>query len=139
MSQAVASHPGTLTLLSRLSKSVYRKTPERLLGMTQRHFLVLSYLAEVDQVPQQHLQELLCIDANNLVILLNELETVGYAQRLRDPEDRRRHIVVLTDPGRVAYKKAEKAREAVEDEVLQALDPEERETLRRLLVKALEA
>jgi DNA-binding MarR family transcriptional regulator len=138
MSDAVATHPGTLTLLSRLSKSIYRKTPEQLLGMTQRHYLVLSYLAERDQVPQQYLQELLWIDANNLVILLNELESLGYAQRLRDPEDRRRHIVVLTDPGRTAYKKAEKARETVEDEVLQALDPDEREALRRLLVKALD-
>lgn len=106
--------------------------------MKLRHFLVVSYLAEQDRVPQQCLQDPLHMDANNLVIVLNELESLGFVQRLRDEEDRRRHIVVLTDRGRAAFKKAEKARETVEDDVLHALDADERETLRRLLAKALE-
>jgi DNA-binding MarR family transcriptional regulator len=49
-----------------------------------------------------------------------------------------RHIVVLTKAGREAFRRAEPARETVEDEVLAALDAKERETLRRLLAKALE-
>jgi DNA-binding MarR family transcriptional regulator len=138
LSDAVVTHAGTITLLSRLSKTVYRRTSEELLGMKLRHFLVVSYLAEQDRVPQQCLQDPLHMDANNLVIVLNELESLGFVQRLRDEEDRRRHIVVLTDRGRAAFKKAEKARETVEDDVLHALDADERETLRRLLAKALE-
>jgi DNA-binding MarR family transcriptional regulator len=130
--------PATITLLSRLSKRVYRKTPESLLGMSMRNFLVLSYLADRDGISQQQLGEILCIDANNLVLLLNELEAAGFAQRRRDPADRRRHIVELTDAGRDAFQRAEHAREAVEDDVLAALDAEERETLRRLLAKALD-
>ena len=43
---AVTSARGTITLLSRLSKSVYRKTPESLLGMSMRHYLALSYVAD---------------------------------------------------------------------------------------------
>lgn len=130
--------PGTITLLTRLSKTVYRRVPEHLLGMRLRQFVVLSYLAERDGVPQHELADVLCMDANNLVILLNELESLHYAKRERDPADRRRHIVVLTAEGRVAFKRGEKARETFEDDVLRALDPEERETLRRLLAKALE-
>jgi DNA-binding MarR family transcriptional regulator len=133
----MTGRPGTITLLSRLSKTVYRRTPEELLGMRLRQYLVLSFLAERDGVPQHELADLLCIDANNLVILLNELESLGFAQRHRDPEDRRRHIVVLTDEGRSAYKRAEKAREVIEDDVLAALDADERETLQRLLAKAV--
>jgi DNA-binding MarR family transcriptional regulator len=138
MPDALRTLPGTITMLTRLSKTVYRKTPEGLLGMKMRHFVVISYLAEHDSVPQQFLQDVLCIDANNLVILLNELESLGLAERQRDPADRRRHIVVLTDQGYAAFKRAEKARETVEGDVLRALDPDERETLRRLLAKALE-
>jgi DNA-binding MarR family transcriptional regulator len=130
--------PGTLTLLTRLSKLVHRKTPEELLGMRWRHFLVLSYLAERDGVPQQDLGDVIGIDPNNLVLLLNELEVSDFASRRRDPEDRRRHIVELTDNGRAALRRAERARETIEDEVLGALDAGERETLRTLLIKALE-
>jgi DNA-binding MarR family transcriptional regulator len=100
---------------------------------------VLSYLADKDGVPQQDLSDVLCIDANNLVIMLNELESRGFVVRERDPCDRRRHIVVLTPDGRAAYQRAEKAREAIEDDVLSALDADERETLRLLLAKALQS
>jgi MarR family transcriptional regulator, temperature-dependent positive regulator of motility len=135
--ESVTAGPGTLTLLSRLSKLVYRRTPEDKLGMKLRQFFLLSYLAEQDGVQQQVLGEILCMDSNNLVLLLNELEELGFAQRRRDPDDRRRHIVELTDKGRKTFRRAEQARETVEDEVLAALDREERDTLRRLLAKAL--
>jgi DNA-binding MarR family transcriptional regulator len=78
------------------------------------------------------------MDANNVVLLLNELEQLGYVTRLRDPEDRRRHLVQLTKAGRSALERTEAAQGAIEDEVLQALSPEERSTLRRLLTRALQ-
>ena len=130
--------PGTLTLLTRLSKLIHRKTPEELLGMRWRHVMVLSYLAERDGVAQQDLGDVIGVDPNNLVLLLNELEALDFARRRRDPEDRRRHIVELTDTGRAALLRAERARETIEDDVLGALDADEREMLRRLLAKAVE-
>jgi DNA-binding MarR family transcriptional regulator len=130
--------PGTITLLTRLSKLVYRKTPESQLGVRLKHFVVLSYLADREGIPQQELGDICGMDANNLVLVLNELEAAGLAQRRRDPEDRRRHIVEVTDAGRTAFKRGERAREAVEDDVLGALDSDERQALRRLLAKALE-
>jgi DNA-binding MarR family transcriptional regulator len=130
--------PGTITLLSRLAKAIHRRTPEELLGMRWRQFLVLSYLSERDSVPQHVLGDVCMVDANNLVLLLNELETLGYVERRRDPDDRRRHTVSLTSGGRAALLRAERAREAVEDDVLGGLDGGEREALRALLNKALE-
>jgi DNA-binding MarR family transcriptional regulator len=132
------TEPGTIMLLTRLSKVVHRSTPEELLGMRLRHFMVLSYLAERDGLPQQELCDILYMDANNLVLLLNELEAEDFARRRRDPEDRRRHIVEITDAGSAALRHAQRAREAIEDSVLGALDSDERETLRRLLAKAIE-
>lgn len=71
---AVTSARGTITLLSRLSKSVHRQAPESLLGMSLRHYLALSYVADPGGISQQQLSEILCIDANNTVLLLNEME-----------------------------------------------------------------
>lgn len=128
---------GTLTLLSRLSKSSIRATPESALGMSLRQYLALSYVAEPDGISQQQLSEILCIDANNTVLLLNELETDALVQRVRDPADRRRHVVQITDAGRVAYERAQQAREAAENEILSALSHDERDQLHDLLAKAL--
>ncbi len=129
--------PGTITLLTRLSKLVYRKIPESQLGMRLKHFMVLGFLAERDGILQAELGDVCGVDANNLVLLLNELEAAGFAQRRRDPEDRRRHIVEITETGRTAFRRSERPREEVEDDVLAALDPDERSTLRGLLAKAL--
>jgi DNA-binding MarR family transcriptional regulator len=129
---------GTITPLMRLSKTVHRATSESVLGMTFRMFWVLSILVGSDGVrPQNELCRQLLLDANNLVLLLNELEEAGYVRRERDAEDRRRHIVVLTDEGREAFARAERAQETVEEQVLARLDPEERRELRALLEKAL--
>jgi DNA-binding MarR family transcriptional regulator len=77
------------------------------------------------------------MDANNVVLLLNELEDLGYVSRRRDPTDRRRHLVDLTAGGRRALERAEHAQEQIEDDILEALDDEERATLWRLLTRAL--
>src|SRR3954454_23135382 len=128
---------GTLAMLLHLSKAVHRRSSEELLGMRMRQFLVLSYLNESSPSRQQDLCETLMLDANNCVLLLNELEDAGWTQRTRDAGDRRRHVVVITDAGRAALERAREAQGTLEDEVLAALDPEEREQLRALLRKTL--
>ena len=130
-------HPGSMVLLTRLAKQVYRRSSEELLGMHLRHLMALSYLRDNDRCPQQELAEVLCMDANNVVLLLNELEDRGHIARRRHPEDRRRHIVELTSAGQKALKRAESAQETIEDDVLHALDPEERAILWKLLTRAL--
>lgn len=132
------STAGTIALLTRLAKVVHRRTSEDLLGMSLRQFVVLSYLAEHDRVPQQELAEVFHMDANNLVLLLNELEDDYLIRRDRDPDDRRRHLVEITDSGLQSLGMAHEAREQIEDDVLGALSPSERETLRQLLIKALD-
>jgi DNA-binding MarR family transcriptional regulator len=130
--------PGVTVLLTRLSRLVYRRTPEEKLGVTLKEFATLAHLREHNPTAQQDLGEMLCIDANNLVLLLNDLEASGYALRRRDPEDRRRHLVEITSEGISALEGAEAAMESVEDDVLGALSPSERTELRKLLAKAFE-
>jgi len=129
--------PGTTVLLTQLTKQIYRRTSEEQLGMRLKEFATLAMLHDHSPIPQHELGELLCVDANNLVLLLNDLEAREFAFRRRDPADRRRHLVEITEEGLRAFASAEKAIEGVEDEVLAPLTRQERTELQELLARAL--
>jgi len=130
------SSKSTITLVAQLNKLVHRHVSEEQLGLRWRHFMALSNLTDRSPIPQQLLCESIFVDPNNCVLLLNELESLGYVERTRDAADRRRHLVALTPLGAEAFARAQQARASVEDELLKALDPEERRRLHALLVKA---
>lgn len=132
------TEPALTPLLSRLSRVVYRRTSEELLGMRLKDYVALANLGERTGISQQEMGSMLCVDANNLVILLNELEAAGLVLRRRDPSDRRRHLVDITPEGRQSLERAGRAIAGIEDEVLGALSPEERTSLRGMLAKAIE-
>src|SRR5947209_13687564 len=73
-----ACTPGSMVLMSRLVKQFYRRGDERKLGMQLRHLVSLSYISDHDCCPQQDLADAFCMDANNVVLLLNELEELGH-------------------------------------------------------------
>lgn len=129
---------GLIALITQISKALHRRTSEELLGMRLKQFLLLGYVRDHAGVSQQELETALLVDANGVVLLLNELEAAGFSVRRRDPSDRRRHLVELTPAGRVAVERAEKARESLEDEVLADFTTEERATLRKLLSRVLD-
>ena len=106
------------------------------LGLRPRHLVALTVLRNYGASTQQALASTLQIDRTNLVGLLNELEADKLIERRRSSEDRRRHVVTLTDAGTERLVQAELALAAAEDEVLRGLDHEERETLYRLLQQA---
>jgi DNA-binding MarR family transcriptional regulator len=106
------------------------------LGLRPRHLVALTMLREHGVGTQQGLASMLQIDRTNLVGLLNDLETAGLIARRRSSEDRRRHLVELTDEGAVRLAEVEVALTAAEDDLLGALDADDRETLYRLLRRA---
>jgi DNA-binding MarR family transcriptional regulator len=106
------------------------------LGLRPRHLVALTVLRGHGGCSQQALATLLEMDGTNVVGLLNELEAKELIERRRSPEDRRRHVVELTDTGLQCLVRAEFALATVEDEVLRALDDTQRETLYSLLQQA---
>ena len=133
---SASSHPGSIVSLVRLTKLVYKQASEDVLGIKLKAYMTLSNLRDGD-LPQQDLCVAMHMDPNNCVIMLNHLEEHGWLERRRDPADRRRHIVCLTDAGRETLLRAEVAMESLEGEVLGALTAEERLALRNLLGRAL--
>jgi DNA-binding MarR family transcriptional regulator len=130
--------PGLIALVTQISKAFNRRSTEEMLGMRLKEYLVLSYIGDHPGTTQQELGEAMLLDSNMVVLLLNELESRGFLFRRRDREDRRRHVVEITPDGREALVRAEKTREEIEDEVFADLSADERRTLRRLLIRALE-
>jgi DNA-binding MarR family transcriptional regulator len=129
---------GTIVLLTRLARAVYQHSSVELVGMNLRNMVVLAYLRDHPGTSQQAMTEGLHMDSNTGVLVLNDLEDLEYAERRRDPADRRRHIVDITAAGLEALERAEMAQGSIEDEMLSGLSVAERAELRRLLVKALQ-
>lgn len=131
-----AHHPGAL--LDHLARRMRLRAEAVLapLGLRPRHLVALTVLRDRGGSTQQALAATLEMDGTNIVGLLNELEAEKLIERRRSPEDRRRHLVELTDVGADRLATAECALSAVEDEVLGALNDSQRETLYNLLQQA---
>ena len=139
MAKMKDSGAGLVSQITQISKALHRRTGEELLGMRLKQFMLLGYVRDHQGVSQQELEAALMMDANGVVLLLNELEAAGFSIRKRDPNDRRQHLVDVTASGRVALERAEKARESLEDEILADFSAGERADLKKQLDRVLES
>jgi DNA-binding MarR family transcriptional regulator len=108
-------------------------------GVHPYHYAVLATLAEGERETQGAIADALDYDRGQLVGILDEMEEHGLVERRRDPEDRRRQVVVTTPEGKKALTKMRALAKRLDDEFLVALTPEQRQQLQQLLlVLALE-
>jgi DNA-binding MarR family transcriptional regulator len=103
-------------------------------GLTPRSAMTLMQL-EAGPVGQRVLAERLEVDPSVVVGILNDLEGEGLVERHRDPADRRRHSVVITDAGLAVLSKTNAALDTVEDSLFARLSEEDRNVLGHLLDK----
>src|SRR3954453_2488448 len=96
-------------------------------GIKPRHVAALIELRDRGELTQQSLSGQLHLDPTNLVAILNELEQRGYATRRRDPQHRRRHLVEISKKGLAVIDKVAEVMDGVEDDLLDGLEPTERE------------
>lgn len=88
---------------------------------------------------QQALGDALDLDASNLVAVLNDLEGKALITRRRDPDDRRRHIVEITETGVARLADVGIVVADVEERLLAALDDEQRVQLEELLTAVVDS
>jgi MarR family transcriptional regulator, lower aerobic nicotinate degradation pathway regulator len=105
--------------------------------LSLRTYAVLACLDESGKLSQQQVADRVAIDRSDLVKLLDQLEALGHVMRRPDPDDRRRHILILTAAGTQAVRQAEQAVGQATDDVFANLTAEERHTLHRLTLRAL--
>ncbi len=105
-------------------------------GMKSRHAIALTLLRDFGEQAQSDLPQALGIDATGVVALLNGLEEEGLIERRRSPEDRRRHIVMITKAGRRRLDEIERVAAQIEKRML-GLTPRDQAALHTLLSKAV--
>ena len=101
-------------------------------GLSAREFLVLAF-ANTEPLSQQDIARRLGIDPTVLVGVVDELERKNLVERRRDPEDRRRYLLVVTESGAEALAAAERTATEATQEYLRPLDGAQRKQLAALL------
>ncbi len=127
-------------LMSKVSQLAREKFEGALepMGLKARHYGVLAALAGEGPHAQKALGEKLAIDRTTMVGLIDELEGLGLVERRRDPGDRRRYALALTDDGRRTILEAEAVAARVQDAVLAPLGEIERHRLHAMLTSILQ-
>jgi len=107
-------------------------------GARGYHYRLLNSLRGEGPASQADLGRRTNIHLSDMVAALNELEKSGYIRRKPDAADRRRNVITITDAGLArAAELAERVR-AIQDALLEPLNPDEREELTALLAKLYE-
>lgn len=124
---ALSEDPGFL--LARAGGQAIRQLNRTLehFGVRSRHYTALVAVKEREGVSQRELSEILDIDPSAVVAVIDDLERAGYVSRTPNPDDRRTRMVVLTAAGRAALAKMTHLSAAVDEHILSALEPGERE------------
>ncbi|MDH6136338.1 DNA-binding MarR family transcriptional regulator [Kitasatospora sp. MAA4] len=107
-------------------------------GFRLRTFLVLAALSGGAELSQQDLSRAVNLDPTTMVSLIDELEQAGQVERRRNPADRRRYILGLTEKGRQAMAEAEVVASEAEQVFFARLPPGQRELLHTMLGTVLE-
>jgi DNA-binding MarR family transcriptional regulator len=102
-------------------------------GVTGRECAVLIAIDSGAPLSQQEVARRLGVDRTTMVVLIDELESKGLVQRRRDPGDRRKNVVTLTEAGRATVRKASSAGEQAERRFLSPLSDDETARLKEAL------
>jgi DNA-binding MarR family transcriptional regulator len=124
-------------LLSRVGTAVQAGFKE-LIGrwdIRPQQFAILRALSAMGEAFQQELCQALGIDSGNMVELVDGLEARGYVQRSRDPRDRRRHLLAMTEEGQTAFAAMTAAVDEYDARFLEPLDQDEQASLVSALSK----
>ena len=126
-----------------LLKKAGFKAKERLgaafepVGLGMVHHAVLALLAEQPSETQAMIADTLGLDRSHLVGVLDELEEQRLVERRRDPDDRRRQMVTLTQAGQRSLAQLRALAADVDAALLEPLSAAERKTLAELLGRIL--
>ncbi len=117
--------------------AILRKESERALSawqVTVSQATVLGLLAEAGQpLSVGKLAELMLLESPSVTNLVDRMCESGLVERLKDPHDRRKALVRLTNKGRQVHDKVRASAAAVSDELFGVLSDKKREALKLLL------
>jgi DNA-binding MarR family transcriptional regulator len=139
MVTAAAEAPAALAadlcwLLSRASYGLTTELTAALedLGISPRAHAVLV-TAMTGDLTQSEIARVVGLDKTTMVVTVDELEAGGLAERRPSSSDRRARVIAVTDAGKRKVREAGKVLDRVRNDVLSALEPDERDVFLRAL------
>ena len=104
-------------------------------NVTPAQAMVLNFLRQEDRITARELGQRTFLDSATLTGVLDRLEAAGHIRRMAHPQDRRAHLIVLTESGKnLAQRLFEQMIEA-NQQFLQPLDEAEQHELKKLLTR----
>jgi DNA-binding MarR family transcriptional regulator len=108
------------------------------MGLTQGHFFFLLYVGKHPNCSPKELSDALHMDAGHTNRTLSKLETSGFLIQEQNPNDRRAHILTLTQKGNDAFKAGHDLFYQWDDVILTNLTNDEKTELFKLLNKLID-
>ncbi len=121
-----------LARLGQLSMTRFRRAV-RPLGLSAQEFIVLKQLEVMGGTSQAALADAVSVDYSNLAALAAQFCDRGLIVRTRDESDRRRYVLELSTEGVRLLADCDRAIADIEEEMVGALDANEREVFYGLL------
>jgi DNA-binding MarR family transcriptional regulator len=133
--------PDVVTLTHRLAQLTRRAIGERMAHEPWAHDAgfrpgcigVLRVVAAQEPVSQREVSDQLMLDPSDVVTLVDILERAGLVERRRDPADRRRYALEITEAGQLAVVRLREINQKTNEELLAPLDASERAQLAYLI------
>ena len=122
-------------LISDISRLMRKRFDERarLIGVTRAQWRTLSMLKRHEGSNQGMLAELLEIEPITVGRMIDRLEEAGLVERRRDPADRRVWRIHLTDAAQPVLAQLRALADAMFDEMMTGIAPDERERMHAAL------
>lgn len=103
------------------------------LGLKPKHIGLMAALTFAAAASQQEVAARMGVVPSLVVSLADHLEGLGAVQRVRDPQDRRRQVLTLTEEGRRLLDRCESVARALDDEITTGLTADQRKALEEAL------
>ncbi|WP_246173735.1 MarR family winged helix-turn-helix transcriptional regulator [Limnoglobus roseus] len=104
-------------------------------GVTADQFVLLATLARGHALTQRELARRMSSDPSTVRAMLVLMERQGLVERDVHPTDARARTVALTPKGKRAFRQLWAAGEPIRQQMIAVLDPDEADTLARLLTR----
>jgi MarR family transcriptional regulator, transcriptional regulator for hemolysin len=128
-------------LIAQTAKKTTRHFSDRLVdaGGSLSSWLILLALNSSEEMLQSDLSEQIGVQGPTLTHHLNAMEKLGHINRIRLSEDRRAHLVVLTQNGKRHFNTLKQSAKHYDAKLSAALNESEMKNLRAYLYKLANA
>lgn len=123
---------GLIHEIDRLVKKRFDRFAETT-GMSRAQWQVLGRVAKRQGINQATLADLVGVEPITICRMVDRLEALGLVERRPDPNDRRARLIHMTEAARPGLERMKGAAQALFEEALDGLTPEEEAVLSRLL------